>query len=458
MQGELKEKASDTRFVFRPVRERKTDTDWTVFAENAPSSLYLSYRFDRGFTGHEHYADLKIINMKAPGEREQKQACLIFVEREVLRDEVSTYGRLYDPVIARFFSPDNFVQTPDFTQSYNRYSYCLNNPLQYVDPSGESFLAAAFAIGALTNVFFQMISGNINSAGDFLFYAGIGGFAGMAGAAAGSAAASAVGVGGFLGGAASGAASGAVGGFIAGTGNALVGGNDFATALGYGWLGGVGGALFGGLSGGLASGITDAIHGNNFWDGSFVEEFATGGSVTEGDYIEFARRYNNSPISEQYDIQLNDRVSNTFGVKVCDYNIEEITTKTSDFGTNSRIYGLNAECQFVNTEKNYLVGGYVTGNSVSGTHVHVSPSNTVQNDVIFRAVAGHELTHAYHRYLVATWGLNWNHVFSDRAAYHYSFNVYICNGYIYRAMSTMVDALNINYWGWYPGIYTSPFF
>ena len=114
MQGELKEKASDTRFVFRPVRERKTDTNWTVFAENAPSSLYLSYRFDRGFTGHEHYADLKIINMN---------------------------GRLYDPVIARFFSPDNFVQVPDFTQSYNRYSYCLNNPLQYVDPSGESFIS-----------------------------------------------------------------------------------------------------------------------------------------------------------------------------------------------------------------------------------------------------------------------------------------------------------------------------
>jgi RHS repeat-associated protein len=53
---------------------------------------------------------------------------LRFVEREVLRDEVSTYGRLYDPVIARFFSPDNFVQAPECTQSYNRYSYCLNNP------------------------------------------------------------------------------------------------------------------------------------------------------------------------------------------------------------------------------------------------------------------------------------------------------------------------------------------
>ena len=30
--------------------------------------------------------------------------------------------------------------------------------------------------------------------------------------------------------------------------------------------------------------------------------------------------------------------------------------------------------------------------------------------------------------------------------------------YIYRAMSTMVDALNLNFWGWYPGIYASPFF
>ena len=64
----------------------------------------------RGFTGHEHYPEFNIINMN---------------------------GRLYDPVIGRFFSPDNFVQIPEFSQSFNRYSYCLNNPLKYVDPSGE---------------------------------------------------------------------------------------------------------------------------------------------------------------------------------------------------------------------------------------------------------------------------------------------------------------------------------
>jgi len=28
------------------------------------------------------------------------------------------------------------VQLPDFSQNYNRYTYCLNNPLKFTDPSG----------------------------------------------------------------------------------------------------------------------------------------------------------------------------------------------------------------------------------------------------------------------------------------------------------------------------------
>ncbi len=41
-------------------------------------------------------------------------------------------------VNARFYilSPDPFVQATEYTQSYNRYSYCWNNPLKYTDPSG----------------------------------------------------------------------------------------------------------------------------------------------------------------------------------------------------------------------------------------------------------------------------------------------------------------------------------
>jgi hypothetical protein len=45
-------------------------------------------------------------------------------------------GRIYDPYIGRFLSVDPIIQSPDNSQSYNGYGYCLNNPLKYSDPSG----------------------------------------------------------------------------------------------------------------------------------------------------------------------------------------------------------------------------------------------------------------------------------------------------------------------------------
>ena len=46
-------------------------------------------------------------------------------------------ARLYDPVIGRFFSPDPVIQDYEFTQRFNRYSYCQNNPVNRVDLNGE---------------------------------------------------------------------------------------------------------------------------------------------------------------------------------------------------------------------------------------------------------------------------------------------------------------------------------
>ncbi len=52
------------------------------------------------------------------------------------------YGaRYYDPMIGRFISPDPIVQAPFNPQSLNRYSYCINNPLKYVDPSGYGWFS-----------------------------------------------------------------------------------------------------------------------------------------------------------------------------------------------------------------------------------------------------------------------------------------------------------------------------
>ena len=48
-------------------------------------------------------------------------------------------GRIYDPTLGRFLQADPHIQAPKNSQSYNRYSYVLNNPLSFTDPSGYSF-------------------------------------------------------------------------------------------------------------------------------------------------------------------------------------------------------------------------------------------------------------------------------------------------------------------------------
>lgn len=65
---------------------------------------------DKGFAGHEHLSDFGVINMN---------------------------GRAYDPMLSMMVSPDSYIQNLDFSQNFNRYSYCYNNPLSYTDPSGE---------------------------------------------------------------------------------------------------------------------------------------------------------------------------------------------------------------------------------------------------------------------------------------------------------------------------------
>ena len=99
-------------------RERNPNT---FLYDNVPS-----HSFSRGFCMHEHYRDFNLINMN---------------------------GRMYDPYTSMFLSPDNYIQAPDNSQSFNRYAYCLNNPLKYIDPDGESFIGAAVAIGAIIGAY-----------------------------------------------------------------------------------------------------------------------------------------------------------------------------------------------------------------------------------------------------------------------------------------------------------------
>ena len=77
--------------------------------ENYPEGSAPIPMFDRGFTGHEHLTPFGLINMN---------------------------GRMYDPVMSSFLSADRFVQNPLSAQGFNRYTYCMYNPLRYVDPTG----------------------------------------------------------------------------------------------------------------------------------------------------------------------------------------------------------------------------------------------------------------------------------------------------------------------------------
>jgi RHS repeat-associated protein len=46
-------------------------------------------------------------------------------------------ARLYSPETGRFLTADSFIPDPTNPQSLNRYSYVLNNPLIYTDPTGH---------------------------------------------------------------------------------------------------------------------------------------------------------------------------------------------------------------------------------------------------------------------------------------------------------------------------------
>lgn len=66
---------------------------------------------------------------------------------------INLNGRLYDPLLGRMLSPDPFIQDPDNSQNYNRYSYAWNNPMKCKDPNGN------FILGYVTGFFKGLSSG-----------------------------------------------------------------------------------------------------------------------------------------------------------------------------------------------------------------------------------------------------------------------------------------------------------
>ncbi|MDR0231527.1 MAG: FG-GAP-like repeat-containing protein [Dysgonamonadaceae bacterium] len=182
---------------------------------------------NRGYTGHEHLNEFGLINMNA---------------------------RLYDPVLGRFMGMDPYVQMPDFTQSHNRYSYCLNNPLIYTDPDGE-FIFSLF-LGPIGVVLDAMCWGAVIGAGTGAVAYTVG--AGISGNWSWSGFGNAIGMG---------AVGGAVGAGFGALGGAL---GSFGNSLGYNIL-----------SQASSNALTNTIFGNDLTWGS-VAGSLIGGLVGSG--------------------------------------------------------------------------------------------------------------------------------------------------------------------------------
>jgi hypothetical protein len=145
----------------------------------------------------------------------------------------------------------------------------MNNPMSYIDPSGEFWhIIIGAIVGGIINLTIKAVQGKINSWGDGFAAFGIGAAAGVLGAATGGAAFVAAGgaiggAGGFLAGAAGGAVGTAFSSPVLSMGNSAYFGDPMMTGKQY--LMGIAGGV---LLGGSVNGITALANGRNFMTGN----------------------------------------------------------------------------------------------------------------------------------------------------------------------------------------------
>ncbi|MBM7335095.1 MAG: RHS repeat-associated core domain-containing protein [Alcanivorax sp.] len=107
--------AVSERYRYDPWGRPRETLDWSAISDVAWFDMERDQgATGKGFTGHEMLDQVGIVHMG---------------------------GRIYDPTIGRFLSADPVVKGLDNAESYNRYSYVLNSPMSYTDPSGYSWLS-----------------------------------------------------------------------------------------------------------------------------------------------------------------------------------------------------------------------------------------------------------------------------------------------------------------------------
>jgi RHS repeat-associated protein len=230
---------------------KRRNTNWT--ADTTDQRFADNHWTERGYTGHEHLDNVRLIHMN---------------------------GRLEDPTLGRMLSPDPVTGNLMTPQALNPYAYVANGPTSYVDPSGL-FLGriGKFFKRAVrhTGSFFQRVIRNwgrqIVAAVAATYTAGAvsSAYIGSGIEAAGGLATATADIGSIV---AAGKTLGAVaGGAVAGA----IGAGDLKAAL----PGAVSGGIFGGINSrfagqyspgrviadAAAGGVSATIQGGDFWQG-----------------------------------------------------------------------------------------------------------------------------------------------------------------------------------------------
>jgi hypothetical protein len=241
-------------------------------------------------------------------------------------------GRVYDPVLGRFLSPDPYVQQPDFSQSLNRYSYCLNNPLIYTDPSGMRVLPGEWEwrYGERQNKprYHDMDGGGSNPGYWYDSY--------------------------------SGEYRNKFGNIVSYDEvhyNYIIPNSEFTIYL------------------------SDILSESIITDPSVLPQ-------SKEDYQKQADDYNNNEkLVETNDTKLKAMLNKIFNMSLGIFDLRVLTT-------NSGRYGMTSNLLYYNINNNTFVAGYTLPED-GGWGIHISPF-ALSNDVYFKAYGGHELIHLYH--------------------------------------------------------------
>ena len=188
-------------------------------------------------------------------------------------------GRIYDAKLGRFLQADPIIQAPYNTQSLNRYSYTLNNPLNAVDPSGFNWFNTVLdvikivvaVVIAVTTQCYQCAAAIIGTISAFQAIANGGSFGDALLAGLTSAALTYFGGKFFVDGALSGLEAFKLG-VIGGIGATLQGGK-----FGHGFVSAGAGAYIGSKIGGFVKGAGNALRNT----GTFIAKVTLGGAISK---------------------------------------------------------------------------------------------------------------------------------------------------------------------------------